>query len=948
MKKTILKALVAFAAIFSLSATVQAQSMRLPVDPDVRIGKLDNGLTYYIRHNEKPKGQADFYIAQKVGSILENDNQRGLAHFLEHMCFNGTENFPGNSLIDWLETIGVKFGYNLNAYTSVDETVYNISNVPTARTGVQDSCLLILHDWADALLLEPEEIDKERGVIHQEWRRSNVGQMRILEKLLPVIYPDSKYGYRLPIGTMEVVDNFPPQALRDYYETWYRPDQQGIIVVGDIDVDYIEGKIKEIFSPIKMPENAPERVYEAVPDTPGTIYAIGKDKEQDNAIVELMFKVDALPDEMKGDAQYLAIKYITDMIRTMMNNRLDELSSDPETPFAGAGVSYGNFFLARTKDALTISALAKGNDIRPAFAAAYRELLRAQRGGFTESEYDRARSEYLSRLEKIYNDRENRQNSTFVREYVNNFTENEPIPSLDVEYQLMSMLANNIPVEAINSTIAQLITPDNRVFLGLFPDNDVTYVPTEEEMAAVIAGVEAEDIEVFVDDVKTDPLIPTLPKPGKIKSEKALDQWGATELTLSNGVKVIVKSTKFKEDEILFTAYALGGTSNLSDDLANELIMLDYGMSASALGSYTPKDLNKYLAGKQVSAQLSISDYTREYSGSSTVKDLPTLMELIYAGFTDRTIDPKEYQSTVTQLESVLAFQEVKPEYIFNRDLLASIYNNPRKAMITSDIAKDAKREVIEDIARNATANAADYTFVFVGNIDMATFRPLLEQYIATLPANAKKATKSFNINPAIEMKKGTLSDNFTTSMETPQTYVAIIASSEMPYDVKNQKLASIAGQILSNRLLKTVREDMGAVYSIGASGRLSRLGGQNAMMQSSFPMKPEMKEEVLKFIADEFKAMENNITAEELAKPVEYMVKNANEDMELNRAWLNAISGSLINGVDTFNPTIEVLTSLTVDDVQNFMKQLNASGNYHVIVLDPAATEAPAAAEAE
>ncbi|MDE6403701.1 MAG: insulinase family protein, partial [Muribaculaceae bacterium] len=280
MKKMFVKAIMAVAAVMMLGTTAVAQQMPLPVDKDVRIGKLPNGLTYYIRHNETPKGQADFYIAQKVGSALEEDNQRGLAHFLEHMCFNGTENFPGNSLIDWLETIGVKFGYNLNAYTSIDETVYNISNVPTARESVQDSCLLILHDWADALLLDTDEINKERGVIHQEWRRTNVGQQRILENLLPKMYPGSKYGYRLPIGTMEVVDNFDPQVLRDYYEAWYRPDQQGIIVVGDIDVDRIENKIKEMFSPIKMPENAKERVYLQVEDTPGTIYAIGKDKEQ--------------------------------------------------------------------------------------------------------------------------------------------------------------------------------------------------------------------------------------------------------------------------------------------------------------------------------------------------------------------------------------------------------------------------------------------------------------------------------------------------------------------------------------------------------------------------------------------------------------------------------------------------------------------------------------------
>lgn len=934
MKKFAIKALMVLGGLMMFASTASAQ-MALPVDKDVRIGQLPNGMTYYIRHNETPKGQADFYIAQKVGSALEEDNQRGLAHFLEHMCFNGTENFPGNGLISWLESVGVKFGYNLNAYTSIDETVYNISNVPIARESVQDSCLLILHDWADALLLDTDEINKERGVIHEEWRRTTVGQQRILEQLLPKIYPDSKYGYRLPIGTMEVVDNFDPQALRDYYETWYRPDQQGIIVVGDIDVDRIENKIKEIFSPIKMPENAKERVYIQVADTPGTIYAIGKDKEQTVSIAEMMFKTDAFPDSLKGDVQYLVYDYVTDMISSMLNNRYSDMMSDPATKFGQAGAYYGDFLISKTKDAFTIVAVAKDNDIRPAFESVYRELLRAQRGGFTHSEYDRARSEYLSNLEKNYNNRNNRQSEGYVKEYVRHFIDNEPIPGIETEYQIMNMVANQIPVEAINQTLAQLITNDNRVFMGLFPDNGEVRVPTEEDMTAVIAGVDAENIEPFVDDVKTEPLIEQLPTPGKIVAEKHLDQWDATELTLSNGVKVVVKPTKFKEDEILFNAIALGGTSTLPDELTNELIYLDNALSTRGLGSYTSKDLDKYLAGKQVRVSLSIDEYNRELDGSTTVKDLPTMMELIYMNFTNLTIDEAEYEAMQKMLAGVLANQEKNPQFIFQRDLLKTLYTSPRKQIITTEILNAAKREPIVKIAHDATANAADYTFFFVGNIDMDTFRPMLEQYVATLPADVKTASKGFEINPALKMAGGTKVDRYTTAMETPQTYVAIIASADVPYTAKERNVASIAGQILSNRLLHTVREDMGAVYSIGASGSLSRISTPNTLMQTTFPMKPEMKDQVLEFIGKEFKAMESNITTEEVAKAVEYMVKNANEDRELNGPWINAMSATMLNGVDTFNGVVDVLNSITVDDIQNYMKALNASGNYRTILLE-------------
>ncbi len=599
MKKFFKKALMLAGALMMLHTAASAQDMPLPVDTAVRIGTLPNGLTYYIRHNEKPKGQADFYIAQKVGSILEEDNQRGLAHFLEHMCFNGTKNFPGNQIINWLETVGVKFGRNLNAYTGVDETVYNISNVPVAKESVQDSCLLILHDWANNLLLEDEEIDKERGVIHEEWRSHNVGQMRILENLLPTIYPDSKYAYRLPIGTMEVVDNFPYQALRDYYEAWYRPDQQGIVVVGDIDVDRIEGKIKEMFSDIEMPENAPERKYFPVPDNEGTIYAIGADKEQPNAMVWLYFKSDAFPNEMKGNLSYLVQKYVMNMITMMLNNRLSDAANKPDAAFAQAVAFDGDFLLAKTKDSFSIVGVGKDSNLTPVLQSIYREALRAKRGGFTVGEYQRVKDEYMSRMELAYNNRNDRENEPFVQEYVRHFIDNEPIPSIEDEYQLMQMIVPMINVDIINSVLPELISDNNRVVWALLPEKEGVTKPTEAEFAAAMAAVDGETIEAYVDEMKAEPLIPNLPAAGKIVSEKALEQWGATELTLSNGVKVIVKPTKFKADEILFSASAFRGTAPLSADNDTDIKNIELVLTSNGLGTYTEIDLQKYLSASR-------------------------------------------------------------------------------------------------------------------------------------------------------------------------------------------------------------------------------------------------------------------------------------------------------------------------------------------------------------
>lgn len=936
MKKFFKKALMLVGAFLMLHATASAQDMPLPVDSAVRIGTLPNGLTYYIRHNEKPKGQADFYIAQKVGSILEEDNQRGLAHFLEHMCFNGTKNFPGNGIINWLETVGVKFGQNLNAYTAVDETVYNISNVPVAREAVQDSCLLILHDWANNLLLEDKEIDKERGVIHEEWRSRNVGQMRILENLLPTIYPDSKYAYRLPIGTMEVVDNFPYQALRDYYESWYRPDQQGIIVVGDIDVDRIEGKIKEMFSDIEMPADAPERVYFPVPDNEGTIYAIGADKEQQNSLVWLYFKSDPFPKEMKGNMSYLVQKYVMNMITSMLNNRFSDLANKPDAPFAQAVAMDGDFLLSKTKDALAFVGVGKDTDLTPVLQSIYREALRAKQSGFTVGEYQRAKDEYMSQLERAYNNRNDRENEPFVNEYVRHFIDNEPIPSVEDEYQLMQMIVPMLNVEMINSVLPELITDNNRVVWALLPEKDGVALPTEEEFAAAMKAVDGETLEAYVDEMKAEPLIPNLPAAGKIVAEKALEQWGATELTLSNGVKVIVKPTKFKADEIMFTGTAFRGTAPLSADNNTDIKNIELVLSSNGLGDYTEIDLQKYLSGKQANISLEIGNFESEIAGITTPKDLPTLMELLYMTMTDVTITEDDFKALQSKYAGVLRNQESNPQYIFGRDVAKSLFANPRRLPITSEEVEAANRENILNIIHDATSNAADYTFVFVGNIDMDTFRPLAEQYIATLPADASKVAKEVKLDNSLTIRDGKIDDTYTTKMETPQTYAVVMATAEMPYNAKNASLASITGQILSKRLLDTVREDMGAVYSIGAYGSMNRMPGKNTQLASQFPMKPEMKQEVLDFIAAEIERMKGNVTQEELNKVIEFMVKSANEGKEKNSSWMSAISGWTENGVDTFNGNVETLQSITVADVQKFLTDLMAQGNYAIVILDP------------
>ena len=928
--------LVALLATGMLQSNANAQSMpTIPVDTAVRVGKLANGLTYYIRHNNYPKGQAEFYIAQKVGSVVEEDNQRGLAHFLEHMCFNGTKTFKGNEMLKWCESVGIKFGANINAYTGVDQTVYNISKVPTARVGVQDTCLIILRDWADGLLLDGEEIDSERKVIHEEWRMRMVGQMRIIENLLPTVYPDSRYGYRLPIGTMDVVDNFPYKALRDYYETWYRPDLQGIMVVGDVDVDRIEAKSKELFSGIKMPENAKKREYFEVNDHKGTIYAIGSDKEQPNSIMQVMYKYPAFPDSLKNNMAYLGYMYAFNIATKMMNARLSEISKKADAKFAYAGMSSGDFFIAKTKNALTFTALAKDNDVKGAYEAINTEIARLKKYGFLDSEYLRARDEYMSQLENAYNNRKQQNSGNLVNEYVENFLNNEPIPGIEYEYNTMGMISKSVPVAAINQVVQQLIGDDNRVVMVMLPEAEGVNVPTKEELQAIEGSVAASNIEAFVDNVKTEPLISQLPAKGKVVKETANARFGTKEWTLSNGVKVIVKKTDFKDNEIVFSAVAKGGSSNVPESEADNLSVLGLAMQQRGLGKFTANDLEKYLAGKQVGLGCSVDYYGRTIEGKSTPKDLKTMMEMLYMTFIEMRFDANEFAALQNQYVSILQNQVNTPEFVFQTRMSKALYKSAHEHMITVDGIKAANRDRIEAMARQYFSNAAEFTFIFSGNFDEAALKEYCEQYIATLPADAKKVVKDVKY-VGLGINKGAATQSSTYKMQTPQTYASFIVSANMPYNSKNSKIASAVAQILTSRFIEQIREKEGATYSVYTRGKMSKFADFNVQYNTTLPMKPEKKDRVVEIVKTAFNDLTTNCTEDELAKVKEYMVKSFNEGMKQNAAWVGAIAGYELKGVDIFENAIDMINGITPADIQKFMKEVMKQGNFQIYLMAP------------
>lgn len=936
MRRIMRLAFVAIAGFACMPAVVRAQQMPpVPVDKEVRIGKLDNGLTYYIRHNEYPKNQVDFYIAQKVGSILEEDDQRGLAHFLEHMCFNGTKNFPGNSMVKWLESVGVKFGYNLNAYTSIDETVYRISSVPTERIGVQDSCLMILSDWADGLLLNGKDIDEERAVIHEEWRSQLPPNMRILEKLLPELYPDSRYGHRLPIGTMEVVDHFPHQALRDYYEKWYRPDLQGIVVVGDIDVDRIEGKIKELFSKIEKPVNPAERVYYPVADNEKPIVAFGSDKEQDKYVAQIMFKYDALPDSLKGTMADVTTAYLLDMAQMMLQIRLNELGQKADAPFAAASVFYGEFIMAKTKQAFQFAMLPKGNSFDEGLKAVYREALRAKRGGFTATEYARCRTEYLSQLEKAYNNRNQQENKALAESYVRNFIDKKPIPGIETEYQMMSMIVNQIPVEAVNQVFSQIVSDKNLVVLGMMPAREGEACPKDEDILALLSQVEAENIAPYVDNVKDEPLVSELPAAGKVVKENMLSDFGAKEWILSNGAKVILKKTDFKADEISMMAVAKGGTSVYGNDKTADLMFMPAVLEQHGLGSFTNSELTKLMAGKQVSLKVSLDDYVRRLSGNTTPKDLKTYMEMIYMTFTGLTVTPDEFTAMQNLYKGVIQNQEQNPNFVFQKKVQEFLYSSPNKQVFgVSDIEK-ANREDILSIIREQLANAAEFTFVFSGNFDESELKALVEQYIATLPS-VKGKKQELKHNPAVEIKSGNEEKEFSLKMEVPQGSAAVIISGKMPYSFKNRLMASMSAQIISARLLSEVREKEGAVYSIYTQGSQDRLSEVSVVYQTIFQVKPEKKDRALEIIRSEFEKLAKETPVEELDKVKEFMVKQITGDEQTNSYWCSMMAGNELLPAEVCVKAEQVIQSITPKEISGYVNEVMKQNNYRVLVMMP------------
>ena len=927
------------------ACNIYAQQGKIDNDNTIRKGILPNGMTYYIRHNAQTKGVADFYIAQKVGSILEEKRQRGLAHFLEHMAFNGTKHFPGNTLqpgiVAWCESVGIKFGANLNAYTSVDQTVYNISAAPITREGVIDSCLLILNDWSHELLLTDKEIDKERGVIEEEWRtrRSGMAMQRLSEQAMPIIYAGTKYSDCMPIGNIDIVRTFPYNDLRDYYSKWYRPDLQAIIVVGDINEDKIEEKIKKLFAKIPLPQNPAHRIYYPIGNNEKMILYTATDKEQPTVNFTLYMKRDVTPKQERNTIQNYADDYKTNILRMAINDRLEELSRTKNAPFISASVRSGNFFLASTKDAFELSGVLKEGKALEAIQLLVGEVERARANGITIDELKRGKAEMLSYAENDYNDRSNRRNGEFVEQCVQNFLEETPIIEPEKELEMVRKLDKTVTIDDVNALAKTIITNQNQVVTMFGPDKNTFKMPTNSSIENAILKAQKQHYTPYkTQNTLTERLITKLPKPGSIISERTY-KYGYTEFTLSNGLKVYVRPTNFEPDEVNLKLFSLGGKNIYPDSEMPNLTYLMAGATIGGVAQYNDLTLEKMLAGKTATVTPFIDNDTRGMAGTSNVKDTKTLLELVYLYFTQPRKDPQAFKNLMEQQQEFLTNAHVNPMLAYNDTLHKVAYATNRMASMDKEQLKRVNYNRIMHIYKELFANAANFKLILTGNININKLKPLLCQYIATLPSNNAKETIGTYEPKLVDGKKTYI---FHKKQTTPTAITTIVIKGKMEYNNRNELLMDAIGQLLRIVYTEKVREDKGGTYSVQASGDLQHHPNDEALLRIAFQTDPQKYNDLIPIVYKELEKMATEgPSQQDLDKVKAYELKVYNQVLRMNNYWEYVLYTDLYNGIDVDTDFRYIVENMTCDDIRTTLRNLLNQNNCIEVTMTQPTTPA-------
>ena len=923
-----------FLSFFILTSFLFAQqnntSNKLPVDPNVIIGELENGLKYYIRQNAKPENRAELRLAVDAGSILENDNQLGLAHFTEHMAFNGTKNFEEHELIDFLESTGIRFGPELNAYTSFDETVYMLQ-VRTDSVEVLKKAFQVLEDWAHLISFEDTEIDKERGVIIEEWRLGRGANARMRDKQFPIIFKNSRYAERLPIGEKEILENFEYETLKQFYKDWYRPELMAVVAVGDFNTDSVEALIKNQFMNLRKKEKANKREYFDVPDHENPLYAIATDKEAMYSTVGVYYKRNNLPVETLSDYRR---KILFDIYNGMFNTRLKEISREPGAPFTGAGSGMGD--LVRTKKAYVLSAMAKEGKIDSSLKVLLREAKRVEKFGFTESELERRKKNILRSIERRFLERDKTESYSYAQKYVYNFLKDNPIPGIENRYELYKKYIPEVTIDEINNLADAMITDSNKVVVVSAPEKEGLEVPNKEQLEKVFDEVKQMKVEAYEDKLSGAELLSDEPKPSEIVEEKRIEEIDITEIILSNGVNVILKPTDFKNDEVLFSAFSPGGTSLAPDDKYYSASVATSIIDESGVGEFDLDQLEKLLAGKVVSVSPYISELYEGFSGSVSKDDLETLFQLIYLYFEKPRADSSAFESYKSKIETYLKNREASPRVAFQDTLQLTMAQNHFRAQPWSEkTIENINLNEAYEFYKDRFMDAEDFTFLFVGSFDVDSLTPYIKKYLGGLPSSEREESWK---DIGKEFPQGIIKKKVFKGVE-PKSQAALNFTGDFVWNRENIYTLRSLIEVLNIRLREAIREDESGTYGVRAARYVYKNPNEEYLIQIGFGSDPERVDELTKKIMEQIDSLKKNGPEEKTVQKVkEIQLRSREKNLKQNRTWLYSLESSYKNEEDPLRilDYEKLINGLTPEQIQQAAQKYFDMNNYVQVLLYP------------
>ncbi|MBR4596411.1 MAG: insulinase family protein [Bacteroidales bacterium] len=949
-----MKRLVSFLALAVMAATLLAQEPsreqmeamigqmpKLPNSGQVTIGHLDNGLTYYIRHNELPKGRAEFYLATDVGAIQEEyPSQDGLAHFLEHMCFNGTEHFPGKSILNYLRSIGAEFGRNINASTGFEETQYMLNNIPVERESVVDSCLMILADYSHYVLNEPSEIDAERGVIIEERRTRRNASWRSMERSLPYYFGEgTQPALHTLIGTQEHLETFLPESLNAFYDKWYHPGNQAVVVVGDVDVERTKAKIEEIFGAIPAKENpAPIAIVE-IEDHAVPRVGIITDPETTAPSVELIWHSPAAPEAINATVYGQVNDLIKDVIAMVMRERFQDITSKPSSPYLSGSFGISSL-IYEDIDAVMGDVTLREDNILGGFRDFYTELVRLQRYGITDAEFGRVKADYLSMMETRANKAETRKNPEFVRPILSNFFDKEPILEPADEKQLVEMLFSQLGSAAVSQVVAQIFSDNNLVLIYSGPEKEGIATPNAEDLLKVMADVNASEISAPEGEEVPEAFLDPAKLKGSPVRKNAVSIYGSTKWTLKNGVEVYVYPTDLAKDQILFNYYKDGGLSLVStDNIASfDQNIFSLFLNNSGVSSFSGTTVAKMLTGKNISVTPYFDQLENGINGNSTVKDLETALQILYLYVTDPRFDSEEWQNGIDQINAILPNLVNQPGYKLQSELYKTLYGgNARKSMLSAETVQRASLQVVEKNWKRLFADAAGAKLVIVGDVNPESVKPLVEKYIGSLP-KGKKALRW--VDPREDIVKGKVENVFEVDMQTPKSTVLQVYSADSDFSYEKDAAMDAISYIMDMRYTESLREEEGGTYGASAMGNLTRRPKQRVVYQVYFDCKPALCDRLRELAIEGFRKLAaEGPTEEELAAAKLNLQKNLPESRQRNNWWLNSIELYLTYGVDRDAAYEDAINNLSADSIKALAQEILSQENFIELVMKPAAT---------